>query len=283
MRFSSVRSALAAVVVLAAGAAAAESPDTVVATVEGRAITLGDVVAVRSELPTQFQMLPDEALYDGIRQQLVDQTLLALAAEADGVDREAVVERLLAMQRNNLLAEMQMRRIMAERVTEDALRAAYQERFVDGPAPQEIRASHILVETQERAAELLAEIEAGADFADLAVEHGTDGTRFQGGDLGFFTRDMMVAEFADAAYAAEVGQTIGPVETQFGWHLIRVTDRRERPVPPFEEVEDQLAQELTSAVLQETMAALREGKAIDLAEDRPGLGALRDDALMAFP
>lgn len=281
MRFSSVCGAVA--VALVAGAAVAEGADTVVATVEGRAITLGDLVAVRAELPQQFQMLPDEALYDGIRQQLIDQTLLARAAEADGVADDPTVARLLAMQRLNLLAEMQMRRVMAEALTEETLRAAYAERFVNAPPPQEVRASHILVDSEEKAADLLAQIEAGADFADLAVEHGTDGTRFQGGDLGFFTRDMMVAEFADAAYAAEVGATIGPVETQFGWHLIRVTDRRERPVPPFEEVENQLAQELSSAVLQETMGALRDGKTVEIAEDRPGIASLRDDSLVAFP
>ena len=277
---------LAAALALAAPLAAEETgaeagADTVVATVDGIEITLGDIVAVRNDLPAQIQNLPDQFLYDGILQQLVDTTLALRAADTAGLADEPAIARALDRQRGTFLADLYMRRIMREAVTEDALRERYEAEYASAEPVREIRASHILVADEALAQDIRAELDAGVDFAELAAEHGTDGTRTQGGDLGFFGPEMMVPEFAEAAFALSPGETAGPVRTQFGWHLIRVTDERERPIPSLEEVEEQLAEALGREAIDERLASLREAAEIAVAEDRPGLEALRDDSLIA--
>lgn len=282
-RFPARAAATLAAALSLAGPLAAEETgaQTVVATVNGTEITLGDIVAVRSELPAQIQNLPDQFLYDGILQQLVDTTLARQAADAAGLADEPAIARALDRQRGTFLADAFMRRAMREAVTEAALRERYEDEYASAEPVREIRASHILVADEALAQEIRAELDAGADFAALAAEHGTDGTRDRGGDLGFFGPEMMVPAFADAAFALSPGETAGPVQTQFGWHLIRVTEERERPVPGFEEVEDQLADALGREAIEDLIASLRDDAEIDVAADRPGLDALRDDSLIA--
>jgi len=288
MTFSSVKSAAAVALWLTAAPlmaqeatdAATANADTVIATVNGAAVTLGDLIAVRGDLPAQYQQLPDQALYDGIRQQLTDQTLLKQAAEAAGLDADPQVARAVAIQRQGLLAEFYMRREVEARITDDALRAAYDARVTAAAPIPEVRASHILVAEEEKARDLRAQIDAGADFADLAIEHGTDGTKTQGGDLGYFTREMMVPEFSDAAFAMEVGAVSQPVKSQFGWHLIKLTDKRDQPRPTFEDSRAELEQALGSEIVQQVMTELRDGATVETPEDRPGLGAIRNDALI---
>ena len=279
--------ALAALLALAAPLAAQETgapdPAQVVATVNGEPITLGDIAAVRADLPQQYDQLPDQALYDGIRQQLIDQKLMTQAAEAAAIDTNEVVSRALQIQRQSLLSDFYMRSQMQARLTEERLMEAYEEQYgAQGPT-REVRASHILVDSEETAADLKAALEDGADFAALAAEHGTDGTREQGGDLGFFDRSVMVPEFAEAAFGMEVGEVSDPVQTQFGWHLIQVTDERERPVPTLEEVRGELAQSLGGEIARELLDELRGAAEIVVDEDRPGVDGFRDPALAQFP
>lgn len=255
--------------------AATAGPDTVVATVAGEPVTLAEMQAVYGDLPAQYLQAPDDVLYDFIRRQLVDQRLLAAAAEAEGVADEPDTAMELRLQREGLLAQTFVNRAVAEKMTDEALRAAYEERIAAAPAVEEVRASHILVDSREKAEALRAEIDGGADFAALAAEHGTDGTSANGGDLGWFTREMMVAPFADAAFAMETGSVSEPVQTQFGWHLIQLVDRRDQPKPPFEEVREALEQELGGQMAQEVVAAARDGASVELPEARPGLDALR--------
>lgn len=264
-------------------AAKAPTPDTAIATVNGEAITLADLVSVRADLPQQYQSLPDEALYDGIRQQLVDQKLLEQEAEKTGLAEDPAIARALALQHQSLLANFYLRRKLNEGLTDAAVEAAYKERYADAPPVQEVRASHILVATEEEAKKLHDELAAGADFAALAAEHGTDGTKTNGGDLGFFTRETMVPEFADAAFALEVGQLSEPVKSQFGWHLIKVTDKRDKPAPSIDEVRDEIKGALASEIAQKVLADLRAGATVDQPENRPGLSALRDDSLVDRP
>jgi peptidyl-prolyl cis-trans isomerase C len=267
----------------AAAAPAPADPAAVIATVNGVAVTLADLVAVRAELPQQYQALPDQTLYDGIRDQLVSQKVLEQAATAEGLADSPAVARQLALQRQNVLADAYLRREIGKRVTVEAIKAAYEAQYVNVEPVREIRASHILVADEALANEIKAKLDAGGDFAALAAEFGTDGTKTQGGDLGFFEKGMMVPEFAEAAFAMETGKPGGPVQTQFGWHLILVTDSRDRPAPDFAAVEGEIAQELTRAAAGEIVEALRAAAAVTVAEDRPGLGALRDDTLVGQP
>jgi len=128
--------------------------------------------------------------------------------------------------------------------------------------------------------DLLAQIEAGADFAELAAEHGTDGTRTRGGDLGWFTQDRMVAPFAEAAFAAEEGVTTAPVETQFGWHLILVTGKRDQPAPAFEDVRAELARDAASAAAETAIEEARAGAEIVLPQTPPAAAGIRRDDLL---
>jgi peptidyl-prolyl cis-trans isomerase C len=267
----------------AAAAPAPVDPAAAVATVNGAIITLADLVAVRAELPQQYQTLPDQTLYDGIRDQLVSQKVLELAAEAESLDDSPAVARQLALQRQNILADAYLRREIGKRVTVEAIKAAYEAQYVNAPPVREVRASHILVADEALANEIKAKLDAGGDFAALAAEFGTDGTKTQGGDLGYFEKGMMVPEFAEAAFALEKGKVGGPVQTQFGWHLILVTDSRDRPAPDFAAVEGEIAQELTRTAAGEIVDALRAAAAVTVAEDRPGIAALRDDTLLGQP
>lgn len=283
MAFPYVRAA-ALVAALSAGAAVAQdapTADTVVATVNGEPVTLGEVVAIRSDLPAQYQQLPDQPLYDGIREQLISQRLLADAAEAAGVADDPAAARAIRIQRDGLLAQFYMERQIKERMTDERVQAAYDERIANAAPVQEVRASHILVKDEALAKELRQKIEDGADFAELAKEYGTDGTKENGGDLGWFTKEVMVPAFSEAAFALEEGQVSQPVQTQFGWHLIKLTGKRDKPKPTLEEVRGEIEGELSSTIAQEVVAELREKADVSVDESRPGVGALRDDSLIA--
>ncbi|MGF1501386.1 MAG: peptidylprolyl isomerase [Paracoccaceae bacterium] len=219
--------------------------DTVIATVDGYDVTLGELIAVRLSLPEQYRALPPEILAEGLLQQLITQTALAMRARAAGIDETPAIRTTLKNIENGTLAEAYVSREVAARVTDEAIQAAYAERFESAEPVEEIRASHILVEDLERAAALKAELDAGADFADLARENGTDGTRARGGDLGYFTKADMVPEFGEAAFALEVGEISEPVESPFGWHLIQLVDRRNQPVPPLEDVAGEIVEGLS--------------------------------------
>jgi peptidyl-prolyl cis-trans isomerase C len=259
------------------------SADTQVATVDGAPLTIGELNAILAELPAQYQQLPDEALYDGIRQQLIDQRLLAAAAEASDLLAHPTVARTLEMQRQGMLADFLLRREIAARVTEEAVEAAYQARYVEAEPIPEVRASHILVPSEEQAAALKAELDAGADFAALAAEHGTDATRTRGGDLGWFTRDRMVPEFADAAFAMEEGAISDPVQSDFGWHLIALTGMRDQPVPPLEEVREEIESQIGSETARALVDELRAAADVEAPEERPGIEALRSGDFQQFP
>ncbi|MEM1343257.1 MAG: peptidylprolyl isomerase [Pseudomonadota bacterium] len=236
------------------------SADTVIATVGEYELTLGELIAVRQSLPAQYQSLPPAVLSEGLLSQLIDQTILYRRAVEAGLDARTDLRLQLINQRNSALAEAFMRAEMQASITDEAVQAIYDERYANAEPEVEVRAAHILVETEEKAADLKAQIDEGADFAELAAEHGTDGTRTRGGDLGYFSQADMVPEFAEAAFAMEVGTVSAPVQTPFGWHLIKLDDRRDKPVPGLEEVRQQivegLAQEAQGAILEASREAV---------------------------
>ncbi|MEM9763761.1 MAG: peptidylprolyl isomerase [Pseudomonadota bacterium] len=252
----------------------------VVATVGDKSIRLGDVITLRRGLPQQYQQLPDEILGRGLIDQLVDQTLLADKAMEQGINDRASVQFQLENQMRAVLAEAYMRAAVEERVNEEAIRAEYDARYADVEPETEVRAAHILVETEEQAAALKAELDGGADFAALAAEHGTDGTAQRGGDLGYFVKNDMVQPFAEAAFALEPGTVSDPVQTQFGWHLISLVDKRPRAAPAFEAVASEIAQELVQEAQRAVVAELREGAEVTVTEPGPPAGAFRNDDLL---
>jgi peptidyl-prolyl cis-trans isomerase C len=143
-----------------------------------------------------------------------------------------------------------------------------------------MRAAHILVDKVETAKEIKAKLDGGADFAALAAEHGTDGTASRGGELGWFVHEQMVPEFADAAFAMEPGTVSDPVQSPFGWHLIKLEERRERPAPPLDEVRDQILEELARQAQTEVLGQLREDAEIERGTGAVPPSAIRNDALI---
>jgi peptidyl-prolyl cis-trans isomerase C len=256
------------------------SADSALAEVDGVTLTLGELIAIRRELPDQYQALPDEVLFNGIIEQLIDQMLLAQAAKSAGLDQRPAVAMDLLNQQRATLAEAYLSEAVAARVTPEAVEARYRELYLDAEPGQEVRAGHILVETEEKAIELKAQLDAGADFAALAAEHGTDGTATQGGDLGWFMQPEMVPEFADAAFAMEPGTISAPVETPFGWHLIKLDERRDRPSPALDEVREELMGGLIEQAQAAVVEALRAQSTIVMPEPPLPPQSIRADAML---
>ncbi len=257
--------AICAVALAAPVRAADPTADTVVATVNGQNITLGHMIALRAGLPEQYQGLPDDALFKGILEQLVQQAALSQAIEGSVTKRDLLS---LENERRGFLSAVALRKVVEAAVTDEALQAAYDARFADAAPQTEYNASHILVETEEKAKGLKAEIDGGADFAQLAQEHSSDGAAANGGSLGWFGLGMMVKPFEDAVVAMKPGEVAGPLQTQFGWHLVKLNETRIADAPTLDEMRDELA----SQIEQEAINAHIEAVTAKATVTRPGEG-----------
>ncbi len=269
----------------AAQDAPAETPaydaSTVIATVNGVDITLGHAIVMRDRLPAQYQSLPDDVLMDGIIDQLVDQTLLA-SLQSETAETDPLEVRLhLENERRGTLAA----RVVAERVgaaiDEAAVEAAYAAE-VEAFAPvKEFNAAHILVSTEAEAADLIAQIEAGGDFAELAKAHSSDpGSGAQGGALGWFGAGQMVPEFETAVGTLAPGAISAPVQTQFGWHVVKLLEFRDTAPPPLAERRAEIESTLRQAKLQEEIDALRAAATIERPETAAPADAIRQSDLV---
>ncbi|MDV7144104.1 peptidylprolyl isomerase [Tropicimonas sp. TH_r6] len=227
--------------------AADETANTVVATVGGAEITIGHMVAARSTLPAQYQQLEADVLWQGLLDQLVQQNAMAqsLGAEVTPATQFAIDNAI-----SGLLAGEAIGKAVQEAVTEETLQAAYDARFADAEPSKEFHAAHILVESEEDAQAIKADLDGGADFAALAMEKSTGPSGPGGGDLGWFGEGMMVPEFENAVMALEAGSVSDPVQTQFGWHVVKLFETRLSDAPPLEEVRGDLAAEIETATVE---------------------------------
>jgi peptidyl-prolyl cis-trans isomerase C len=238
----------------------------VVAVVDGTQVHRSDVEAVARALPEQYRQVPLPQIYGMLLERAIDFRLLANAAEDQDLAGEPDVQAALAKARADVLRDAYLRGKIDEGTTDERLRERYDDLKDDeGFAQEEVHARHILVGSEDEAKEVIAQLEGGADFAGLAGEHSVDpSARSNGGDLGFFRRGQMVPEFAEAAFALEPGQrTEAPVQTQFGWHVIEVLDRR-AGAPSFEETEPRLRQEVAREIVTALVAELREEAEIEV-------------------
>jgi peptidyl-prolyl cis-trans isomerase C len=278
--------ALSAVLALPATAQDAEqgseqtavTADTVVASVNGTEITLGHLIVLRGQLPQQYRQLPDEALFGGLLEQAIQQEALAQSMAGGLTKREQLA---LDNEHRAFVAAAALGRVAEGAVTDETLREAYDARFADFEPGREYNAAHILVETEEQAVELKGQIDGGAEFADLAREHSTDGAAANGGALGWFGLGMMVPEFEEAVLALEVGQVSDPVETQFGWHLVRLNDTRLATAPTLEEVRESIAGELRDGAVQGHIEAITAEADVTRNADGIDPAVLRDQTLLA--
>ncbi len=246
---------LASVVISAAlslPATAQDKPsiDQVVAIVNDTEITLGHMIIARASLPEQYRQLPDEVLFTGILDQLVQQAALADSYEGD---LPARVSLSIENELRSLTAGEVIERNMASPLSEDDVQAAYDEQYANAEAGEEYNASHILVETEEAAIALKEELDNGADFAALAREKSTGPSGPGGGSLGWFGKGMMVPSFEAAVVAMEPGAVSDPVQTQFGWHVIKLNETRKTEAPSLESVREELELQLRQTRVQTTI------------------------------
>ncbi|MBU9697997.1 peptidylprolyl isomerase [Rhodobacteraceae bacterium HSP-20] len=256
----------------------APTADTVVATVNGTEITLGELIILREKLPAQYQALPDDMLFKGLIDQAIQQTALEQSVADTATKRD---ELWMRTDQRSYLAGKALQAVVQAAVTDEALQKAYDEKYANAPAAKEYNAQHILVDSEEKANELKAQIDGGADFAELAKANSTDtGSAVNGGDLGWFGLGMMVAPFEEAVVAATPGTVTAPVKTDFGWHLIKVNEVRDATKPAIDEVRDELAAEIEQAAVEAHVTGLTGGAEIT----RPGEGLdpalLRDASLL---
>lgn len=250
---------------LALGPATAQDDDQVVARVNGEAITEADLaLAAQDFRDTLAQLPPDQrvlALINGI----IDIRLMARAAEAEGLDETDEGARRLAFVRDRALRTEYLRERVFDGITDEAVQALYDEQVQEFEPQQEVRASHILVESEEEARALIAQLDDGADFAEVARTNSLDlGSGAAGGDLDFFGKGRMVPPFEEAAFALEVGSyTAEPVQSNFGWHIILVTDTRMSSPPPIGQLRGQLEDELARQLFLAALDRLREGAEIE--------------------
>jgi peptidyl-prolyl cis-trans isomerase C len=255
--------ALSALIALPVAAQDTPSADTVLATVNGTEITLGHLIAMTRMLPPQYQELPDNVLFDGLLEQLVQQeALAAVAAEEIGTQEELGLEN----ERRAFLAATLLDRIGNAEITAEELQAEYDAQYGTAEPQTEYNASHILVETEEEAQALLEELAGGADFAELAAERSIGPSGPNGGQLGWFAEGMMVPSFEEATFALEVGEVSAPVETQFGWHVIVLNDTREQEPPGLEQVRAELEEGLRQARVEAAMTEIMQSAEIDRPE-----------------
>lgn len=234
--------------------------DTVIATVNGTEITLGHMILMRNNLPQQYSQLPDDVLFQGVLDQLVHQTVLMQSFDGATPDR---VKAALENEERSLMASEAIQAALDEALSEEVLRAAYETQYADATPGTEYNAAHILVETEDEARAILSELEGGADFATLAREKSTGPSGPNGGDLGWFGEGMMVPSFEEAVLALDVGGLSAPIQTQFGWHVIRLNETRPMDAPAFEDVRAEIANELQAEVIQARITELTEQASID--------------------
>ncbi len=255
--------ALAAVMALPLAAETKPDASTVVARVNGDEITLGHVIATASALPAQYQQLEDDVLYDFILEQLVQQHLLSLEQD----ELNALNALRLENETRSLRAVQTVEAITAAEVTDEAIQAAYDAQFAEFEGEDEFNASHILVESEDEAKAIKTQLDDGADFAELAKEKSTGPSGPNGGSLGWFGKGQMVPEFENAVLALEKGSVSDPVQTQFGWHVVTLNDKRKTQAPELEAVKGELAQTIRQDAIQAKIDELTQKATIE----RPAL------------
>lgn len=253
--------------------AVAASADAVVAVVNGKEIKRSDVVTLQQSMP-QLRQVPLEMVYDQILEHLINsQLLVAEARKAKVQDDPKVKERLQQME-NQLLQQAYLQQKVEPQLTEEALKKRYDEMVKNAPAKEEVHARHILLASEDEAKKAIADIQGGKGFEEVAKEKSTGPSAETGGDLGYFSKDEMVPEFAEAAFAMKPGDiSKEPVKTQFGWHVIKVEDRRTGEPPAYDEVKEELKEQVGDELIQKVVQDLRAKADVKVIKPEPAAAA----------
>jgi len=263
---------LAMLVVLALPASAQPDADTVVASVNGKEITLGHMIVARAALPQQYQQLEPEVLYNALLDQLIQQTALEQSLK-DKTPRRVSLQ--IENEMRSLMAAEVIEEVMGGAGGDEAVKAAYDAKYVGGNGVDEFSAAHILVETEEEAKAIKADLDKGADFAKTAMLKSTGPSGPGGGDLGWFGLGAMVPEFEAAIITLEPGQVSDPVKTQFGWHVILLNEKRQSAAPELEAVRQELETGLRQSAVEARIEELTAAATIE----RPEVEGLTPDMI----
>jgi len=251
--------------------------DKVLAKVNGSEIRQSDVALAVEELGPSLAQMDPATKDENVLAFLIDMKIVAKAAEDKKIQDNDDFKKRLAFTRNRLLMDSLLASEGKAATTDEAMKKVYEEASKQISGEQEVRARHILVETEDEAKAIVEELKKGADFAELAKKKSKDPGASDGGDLGFFTKEQMVPEFSAAAFALEPGKISDPVKSQFGWHVIKVEEKRNRKPPDFDQVKGQIETYVTRKAQAEYVGKLREAAKVERF-DKPEETAKAPDA-----
>src|SRR6202048_2932311 len=255
----------------------AEDANPVLAKVNGAEIRQSDVALAEEELGPSLAQMDPATKKDNVLSFLIDMKIVAKAAEDKKVENNEDFKKRLAFTRNRLLMDSLLATEGKAATTDDAMKKVYEEASKQITGEPEVHARHILVETEDEAKAVAEEVKKGADFAELAKKKSKDRGASDGGDLGFFTKDQLVPEFSNVAFALEPGKISDPVKSQFGWHIIKVEEKRNRQAPAFDQVKPQIETYVTCKAQADYVAKPREGTNVERM-DKPDEKAAKTDA-----
>lgn len=260
--------AFLAISVIQPAALAQDSDDPILAVVGDIEIRESDLVLAQGDLDPQLQNMPAEQRRLAALSAVIDIKMIAMLARNEGLDKQEKFMRQLNFLKDRTLHNSYFQANVMDKITSADIQARYDAEVAATPAEQEVSARHILVPTEDEAKAIITELDGGADFVELAKEKSTGPSGPQGGDLGFFTRGRMVPEFEAAAFELEPGSyTKDPVQTQFGWHVIKVEEKRETAPPPLEQVQDQIRQVVLRERYFEVIQSARDQVSLDIRDD----------------
>jgi peptidyl-prolyl cis-trans isomerase C len=238
--------------------------DVVIATVDGEQILSSQVLHSFQQLPRQHRQRGLRAVYGQLLEELINGKLLTLHGRLNNLAGDPEVKMAVKIAEDTIVGRIYLNRLVQQSITEEKLQARYDEMAKKTPSRLEVRARHILVSTEDEGKEVIKMIKGGQPFEAVAKVHSKDPAGPQGGDLGYFRQSDMVKPFADKAFAMKVGEmTETPVKTEFGWHVIKIEDRRNSSVPPFEKVRPQITRDLGRLLTVEILNAARNGAKIE--------------------
>src|SRR5450755_1373857 len=265
-----------AIVLLAGLPVRAEEANPVLAKVNGAEIRQSDVALAEEELGPSLAQMDPATKKENVLAFLIDMKIVAKAAEAKKIEDRDDFKARLAFTRSRLLMDNLLAVEGKAATTDEAMKKVYEEAAKQISGEQEVHARHILVETEDEAKAVEEELKKGADFAELAKKKSKDPGASDGGDLGFFTKDQMVPEFSAVAFALEPGKVSDPVKSQFGWHVIKVEEKRKRKAPDFDQVKSQIETYVARKAQADYVGKLREAAKIERT-DKPDEAAAKTD------
>ena len=267
LRTSAAAVLLGLVVAPLAQAQDAPKEDKTVAIVNGHEIKVSEVQMATDDIIGQLPDLPPKLRFPFVVEYLIERHLLAQYAVKEGIADTGEYKRRLALYQAKALRDAYFFQKIRPLVTEEEMKAVYDEEAAKLQQTERVRARHILVGTEQEAKDILGRLNKGDKFEDLAKQFSLDGSKDYGGDLGYFTAPEMVPEFSKATFALKTGETSPPVKTDFGWHIIRLDDRKQGAAQPFDQVKSAIRNVLLRKKVSETMEKVRSGSKVEIVDE----------------